>query len=464
MYESPNPPDHIMQLSPPINSSEIPHPISNTLPRHHMPGGPRLINQNAYSFANGFYDIKDPATLIADYHTLVYIQHFCKDIAVFLDCLVPTPIFQRLVPSIALTHPALMNAILACGAYTASHAFPDFVGPEVAIKHYNEANALLLVALKVEPRNLELCTLTALCLTIFEILGSVTFELRAHILGVQALLQQFTFHKNETLGTIEFTSSISEASFYLIIHLDLLTSFLLGVVPHWNPRQWSPLVGLTQVPAHPSVHYWYMKVLSLISRAHHLNMLGYDPMQLPTSSSGSNSTTPNNSARRGLLGELYQWASDIPIPLHPLCDLRPVDSSKPFPEIFFSDAGISLAHTYYHSAILTLHDAQSGLAPSLFRNNKPVLDDVDCNYHARRICGIIITCRDMPITITTLWCFLVCSKHIYDVAERKAMIKHMEGVNNIGWSKANVLSEVVASWGGPNWNSNSNDPPVVHMT
>lgn len=403
----------------------------------------RLIRQNAYSSANGIYAIKDPSTLVSDHHLLIYIQHFCKNIAIFLDYMVPTPIFQRIVPAIALTQPALLHAIAACGAYTVAHSFPDFVSVDVAVGYYNKANELLLESLQEQPRNLELCTLTALSLTIFEILSNISYELRSHIMGVQALLQQFTFRKNETLETIEFGSSVSEACFYLILHMDLLTAHLLGVLPHWSPVQWGPILGLPKSPAQPSVHYWYMKVLYLVSRAQHLNHLGYDPTQTGASGQASQQVT----VRRTILNDLYQWGADLPVPIKPLYDLPSND--KPFPDIFFSDPVCALAHAYYHSAILTLCNTQSGPAPNIFHGE--TLLDVDCNYHARRICGIVTTSMNTSVGVVTLWCFLLCAKHIYGLAERKAMISHLESIKKIGWSNKDFLSQMLASWGGPNW-------------
>lgn len=370
-----------------------------------------------------------------------------------MDYLVPRPVFQRIVPTIALTNPALLNAIAACGAFCVSNAYPNDVSPDVAAQYYNEGNALLLQALKQQPRNLELCILTALFLTVYEILNCISFEQRTHIIGIQALLQQFTFQKNENNQTMNFPSSISEACFYIVIHADLFTARMLGVLPLWSPQQWGPILSVNKPSANPTVHYWHMKIIYIISRALHLNSLGFDPVQ---SSTTSTNTQPIASLRRGLLNELYQWESELPTPIRPLYNLPPGD--KPFPNIFFSDPISALANAYYHSAVITIYDVQTGRAPATFRTDS--LSDVDCNYHARRICGIVMTSDNLAVGVVTLWCFISCSKFIHTVPERKAMLAHLDKVRKTGWSNEDFLAAVLASWGGPYWDQKMEEDPV----
>lgn len=439
-----------MQISPPPPPciSELPLPLPNFHTQIQRPkAGAQFIRQNAYSSANGFYEIKDPVTIITDPYQLAFIQHFCKNIAVFMDFMVPTPVFQRIVPTIALTHPALLNAIAACGAYSVVHAFPDMIGIDVALGYYKEANNLLISALNEKPRNLELCTLTALFLTIFEVLCNISYEQRTHIVGVQALLQQFTFQKDETRDKIEFSSSISEACFIIVLHMDILTSNLLGVVPYWSPQQWGPILGIGKPPLNPPVHYHYMRVLHLVSRSVHLNLLGYDPETGSTPITASGNPHDITTARRRLLNELYEWEHNLTQPLRPLYSLPP--SKRVFPDIFFSDPVCALMHTYYHSGFLTLHD-QPSRPTNPFQLEEPRLD-VDCNYHARRICGIVMTSENSSIGVVTLWCFLLCSKYLYTLEERRALISHLERVKKIGWSNLEFQTAVTNAWGGPDW-------------
>lgn len=441
---SQSPLDQHSSLSSPPSNTEPPLPLPNFHPQSHLPKiNHPLVLQNAYSRANGIYEIKAHATLVTDGYMVALLQHFCKNIGVFMDYMVPRPVFQRIVPSIALTHPALLNAICACGAYSVVHSMPDVVGMDVALHYYNEANNLLVAALNENPRNLELCTLTAVFITIFEVLCNISYEQRSHIIGIQSLLQQFSFRKNETLGKVEFSSSISEACFIMVLHIDVLTSHLLGVMPHWRPQQW--LLGIEKNPsAVPPLHHHYMKILYLISRIVHLNALGYDP---ETSNPNTNNAHGSTTTRKILLTELYQWEHDLPMPLRPLFSLPPTD--RAFAEIFFCDPVCALMHTYYHAAVLTVC-SKPPTALNPFQSEDSQLD-VDCNYHARRICGIVMTSENMSIGVVTLWCFLLCSKYIYSLSERRAMLLHLERVKKIGWSNEEFLAVVKNSWGGPDW-------------
>ena len=200
--------------SPPASPAKMTTEIPLPLPSFFQPKTSILhsrtrhrAQQNTYSSSNGIYAIRKKAQIITDPYILLYIQFYCRNIARFMDYMVPTPLFQRIVPAIALTEPALLNAIVACGAFTVSHAYPNEVGPEVAIKYYNEGNALLLEKLKEPSIDLELCTLTAILLTVYEIFNSISFDQRLHLMAIQSLLQQFTFRKSEGSDRTELKSA-----------------------------------------------------------------------------------------------------------------------------------------------------------------------------------------------------------------------------------------------------------------
>jgi hypothetical protein len=363
----------------------------------------------------------------------------------FMDYMVPTPVFQRIVPAIALTEPALLNAIVACGAFTVSHAYPNEVGPDVAIKYYNEGNALLLQKLEQPSIDLELCTLTAMFLTVYEILDNISFDQRSHLMAIQSLLQQFTFRKSEDSGKTEFTSAISEACFIIVLHMDIFIARMLGLVPLYSPQQWGAMFGMTNNSKNEtSVHYWYLKIIYLISKALHINSLGIDPTQSLVNSHNV------VSGRRAILHEIYEWALNLPSTLKPFFSL-PVGQSvdRPFPDIYFSNPVCALAHTFYHTAIITLCDFQTGREATPFRTDD--ISDVDSVYHARSLCGIIMNNENMAVGLVTLWSFLACSKYIQTLPERKAMLAHLEKVRMTGWSNEMFLQSILASWGGPDW-------------
>lgn len=440
--------------SPPASPAKMTTEIPLPLPSFFQPKTSILhsrarhrAQQNTYSSSNGIYAIRKKAQIITDPYILLYIQFYCRNIARFMDYMVPTPLFQRIVPAIALTEPALLNAIVACGAFTVSHAYPNEVGPEVAIKYYNEGNALLLEKLKEPSIDLELCTLTAILLTVYEIFNSISFDQRLHLMAIQSLLQQFTFRKSEGSDRTEFTSAISEACFIMVLHMDIFIARMLGLVPLYSPQQWGPMFGMTSnAKNETSVHYWYLKIVYLISKALHINLLGIDPTQSVVNSHNV------ISGRRVILNEIYEWARNLPPTLHPLFSL-PVGQSldKPFPDIYFPNAVCALAHTFYHIAIITLCDLQTGREATPFRTDS--ISDVDSVYHARSLCGIVINNENMTMGLITLWSFLACSKYIQTLPERKAILAHLEKVRMTGWSNEMFLQSILASWGGPNWES-----------
>lgn len=438
--------------SPPINlTTEIPLSLPSFFPTstifQQQKGDQCLTLQNTYSSASGFYAIRKQATIITDPYVLLYIQFYCRHIAKFMDYMVPKPVFLRIVPAIALTEPMLLNAIVACGALTVSNAYPEEIGPEVAIKYYKEGNAMLLNSLKQKSIDLELCTLTAVFLTVYEILNNISFEQRSHLMAIQSLLQQFTFRKTHNSEKVEFTSAISEACFITVLHMDILMARLLGLVPLYRPQQWGTILGMMSTSKdETSVQYWYLKIIYLISKALHFNSLGIDPTQ-----SHFNSYNVI-SGRQAILNEIYEWELNLPPTLKPLFSL-PVGQSldKPFPDIYFSDPVCALAHACYHSAIITLCDLQTGRETTPFRSDN--MRDVDSFYHARSMCGIIMSNDNMAVGVMTLWCFLTCSKYFQTLSERKAILAHFEKVRMTGWSNETFLQSILASWGGPDWES-----------
>lgn len=419
-------------------STYIPFPTSAPkVPLSH------LIQQNAYTTDQGGFEVNTAVNMITDPYMLLFLQFYCRHIAIFMDYMVPVPIFQDIVPAIGLTEPVLMKAIAACGALMVSNAYPEEFSKDTAMEYYRESNKLLVDALEQKPRNLELCSISALLLTVFELLNNITYDLRAHLMSLHALLGQFTLKWNEKSQKVDFPSVIAEACFITMIQADVFTARLLGLLPLWSPQLWGTVLGVgnSNKPA-DSAFQSYLKIVYLVSKALHINSLGVDPTQPVNNVMGG---------RQSLLQELKEWESSLPPSFKPLFNNNGVEG-KPFPDIFFASPVCSLAYTCYHSAIITLCDFQTGREVTPFRAEVP--SNVDIPHHARSMCGIILSSDNMAVGVVTLWCFMTCSKFIYGLEERRALIAHLEKVRLTGWSNDTLVHTIIMSWGGPDWEQN----------
>lgn len=421
------------------------HPIPSRFPS--VASIQNLHNANASRSSDGSGVKKTVPSVITDSYLLTFIRYYSKHLATCLDCLVPVPVFQRIIPTIALTQPALLNAIAACGAYSYSKAYPHEIGPEAALRYYSEANRLLVECLGHRPRNLETCTLVSLFLIIYRALQGITFDLRSHIVGIQSLLQEYSLKKNLKTAPLDSSSTISQACLWITLHLDLCISFALGDIPLFNPQQWDPtLDSLKQSGATYVTHYWYHTITHYICRILYLNAMGYDP---------SKPSTPTSLALRCLMDEIKQWHSDLPTIMRPLYDLASVN--KPFPNIFFTNPVCTIAHVFYHWAMIRLLSDYTTSSPSTTYLNHSSHHGIssgtsnDCNYHALRICGMVTTSDNFAVGTVTVWCLLDASRYIYHGSERRAIIAHLEKMVKSGWINEVIITSVLDIWGEIKW-------------
>lgn len=307
----------------------------------------KLIHSR-YSFSNNTLRIGKSPILITDSFLLMTIKYFIRGQAVYLDYMSPTPVFKSIVPTIALSNPMLLKAMAACGAYSMGRTFPNMEVLPLAESYYKEANSLLCSHLQSKNRDLEICVVTALLITIYELSQGVTHDMKSHIIGIKTLIEQLPYTIDENTNELRFDSVICQASFWVLLHCDINTAFLLRSIPLWNPNDWGPAVGIsrneysnnnpseknnsspdydrdTATNSIPSTtkshddsfqtpHYWYRRVLYLLYRIVTLRSLGYDP----TLTSQTLSTRTYSQSRQNLVDELTQFTNKLPSHMRPM--------------------------------------------------------------------------------------------------------------------------------------------------
>lgn len=274
------------------------------------------------------------------------MKNFLNGTAVYLDYMVSTPIFQHAIPAIAMSNPMLFNAITACGAYNLGRKIGNMDPIQAAAEYYKKANSMLYVSLQSKEKDLELCLATALLITVYEMGFEVANDLTSHISGVKRLLEEFPVYYDTIDREMKFSSPIAQGAFWVLLHCDILTAFLLRSVPLWNPNDWGPLVGIGDTSYYdlkypdptksinktrPSLdktkrkhleskqsHFWYRKTLYILYRTCLLRGLGYDP----TSATQFESMDCYLSARQTLYDELQEMLDQMPMHMGPLFDIN----------------------------------------------------------------------------------------------------------------------------------------------
>lgn len=281
--------------------------------------------KSRYSHKNDMFFIPRSENIISDSLTHLAVKYYIKYHAVYIDFMTPIPIFQCIVPSLALSCPMLLKAASAIGAEAYNRIYPNqnLFNSE---KYYSQANNLLCSELQKEDKDIETCILTATLITVYEVTKESNHDLKSHISGVKTLLEEFPFSIDTSTREIEFHSIIVQACFWVMIHCDLQSAFLLRSLPLWNPNEWGPAVGLKsndnsfkETANNYAPHYWYSKILYILYRIMSLRGLGYDP----TLSSQIFSTRVYTFARQKLMDDLIQLQNDIPSIMRPMFEFSP---------------------------------------------------------------------------------------------------------------------------------------------
>lgn len=311
---------------------------------------------------------------------MLAFRYFIKGQAIYLDYMVPTPTFQKIVPTIALSNPMLFKAIAACGAYNYGRLAGCMQSLSNAEAYYKEANVMLYSALKAQDKNLEVCLLTALLITVYEMSFEVTRDLTSHIFGVKTLLEEFPIHFDTVKREVQFSSPLAQATFWVLLHCDISAAFLLQSVPLWNPNEWGPSVGVGDTsyydghfPASTNPveerrrsihkqtpHFWYRRALYILYRICTLRGLGYDP----TLANQNLTSRTYSVARQCLFDELHDMLDNMPSHMQPLFDINVDEIRKAKKARYglnaYGTSGVQAANaTFQGSATNTYRDPNS---------------------------------------------------------------------------------------------------------
>lgn len=64
---------------------------------------------------------------------------------------------------------------------------------------------------------------------------------------------------------------------------------------------------------------------------------------------------------------------------------------------------------------------------------------IQCNYHAVRLCGIVLTnSATESLNLCFAWCLVLVAKYIYRQDQRDALLKKLQHLIDTGWASSTV--------------------------
>jgi hypothetical protein len=431
-----------------------------------------------------------------------YFSTFKTQVAVVLDSIVAVPVFQRIIPSMALMNPLLLNAIAACGAKfqldklckdknSAKHS-----PCEADAKRYlAEANRLIVVELTkfvftsstpnkdkrgvvTTGTDFEVVIAAALLVTIFEFTDEVSSSSQVPLISLQSLFQKYQVQIKEAVATSSSPfasptplSAIIDACFVWTLQLDIHLSRLLNRPPVIDPALFDVerlrlFVSSTSTAEALGAAQRKVSFFAELSRIMTLASQVQSALKIPLLNAEINMPAHQQQQQdfsleqkielTNLSREVQEWYTELPALMRPLYD---IDQRAPFPEIYFPVALCAVGHILYHSTMIELIESNA-LLPSLSiaeHNNKRNGSQknaaaIQCNYHAVRLCGIVFTNGATgSLNLCSAWCLVLVAKYIYRQDQRDALFTQLQHLIDIGWvsSTAGFVEHIMNIWEQP---------------
>lgn len=189
-----------------------------------------------------------------------FIGAFIDNVAVWMDVLAPGDSFSQEVPGYALNCPALLNALLACGARSLSAEQPQ-LGSKAEWFH-KRATVLLSHWSPDSSRNSRGCTAASVLLCVYELMTSrEPIHFMKHVAKSRSLVQRQGWQGQNT--------GISGACFWIIISLETFSCLRLNWETTWKPEDWGIYLdwsGGSQLER-GEAQIWVHRALYMIAKA-----------------------------------------------------------------------------------------------------------------------------------------------------------------------------------------------------
>lgn len=470
-----------------IESKPVPHHrsrnLSETVP--HKPGFSCMEDEDNFASFHSSLILALPDPKLS-----CYFSTFKTKVATVLDSIVPVPVFQRIIPSMALTNPLLLDVIAACGAkfqlgkICKNKNSANYRACEADAKRYLErANRRIFEltehmfssntpnkdrrGVTTTGTELEVVIVAALLVTIFEFTDEISSSSQVPLMSLQSLFRKYQLQTKEALSTSSSPfktpippSDIIDACFVWNLQLDICLSRLLNRPPVVDPTLFdidrrrlfvsppSTVETLGAAQRNVSFSAELSRIMKLASQVQAI-------LKLPQLAASSKTDLPayqqqqqgfsleQKSALTNTIREVQQWYTELQDVMRPS---RELNKQGQFPEIYFPVPLCAIGHILYHLTMIELIESNVlPPPPSIAVHNKNCNDSnksavaIQCNYHAVRLCGIVLTnSATESLNLCFAWCLVLVAKYIYRQDQRDALLKKLQHLIDTGWASSTV--------------------------
>ena len=384
-----------------------------------------------------------------DPEEVLFMQVYVEEVAVWMDSMDEERHFSHLLPYLALKHPMLKNALLACGSRHLVLVNPAYTAATAA-KYYDAATQMLNRMLQNIDRDIALCAVTATVLNVYEIMYEkhTSFVRMNHIAGARALIKQCGWNGRST--------GFGGACFWLNVGLDLFSCLFFNWRIGWDPDTWEVELNMDpNIQRKPDD--WAHMMLCILAKITNFRVLPELHSHQDLDSREQVWTMHREACQR--------WNASIPPRVQPFMVVPSETQAKPgsrFPKIWILDQASIVAHLFYHTAMTllgTLHPRAS-TDPSLANE----MDSMSL-HHASQICGIVAHCKDRYVAVrqsadrksltesracasASIRCLVIAAEQLKIRPEQEEVLKIFESIETeIGWRLSFLNSMLKKKWG-----------------
>lgn len=413
------------------------HTLGASLPNPLQAFRPPPIHKYAYSSAKGM-TLNDPTTPSRDPNMSELLPVFVEYIAPMLDLFCGSEMFSKVVPVIALTQPTLRYSVLCCGAVILAHKRKTVESERRAEKYFLQATKSLLGDMTSSPKDLELCVLSTICLSVYELIQEVSEARGRRISGVNQMIEEFHWVVMPT-GRPEMNSLVEKCCFWANMMIDFIFSRRVDSGPFLNPHNWGAVHDVHTLPSSTPPDAWWMhSILHLSACANYISQQCHVPTY--------DEFVHNQRwiEWKKIVLDIKRWKERLPSRLGAIVDLELPSNQSHFDTILFASSSAMYANICYHGSLLLMNKCKPYTA-------YPIHDPevaIDVTYHSRRILGINRQTKNVIHAIMSLWAVRLACFHVTSYVEQVEIVRHLDYLQKAGaWKTSDTREFFEGFWG-----------------
>ncbi|KAG5356015.1 Adhesion and hyphal regulator 1 [Yarrowia sp. B02] len=415
-------------------------PLGASLPNPLQAFRPPQVHKYAYSSARGM-TLNDPTTPSRDPDVSELLPVYVEYIAPMLDLFCGSEMFSKVVPVISLTQPTLRYSVLCCGAVILAHKQKTAEAERRAEKYFLQATKSLLGDMTSSPKDLELCVLSTICLSVYELIQEVSEARGRRISGVNQMIEEFHWVVMPT-GRPEMNSIVEKCCFWANMMIDFIFSRRVDSGPFLNPHNWGSVHDVHTLPSNTPPDAWWMhSILHLSACANYISQQCHVPTY--------DEFVHNQRwiEWKKIVLDIKRWKERLPSRLGAIVDLKLPSNQSHFDTVLFASSSAMYANICYHGALLLMNKCKPYTA-------YPIHDPevaIDVTYHSRRIMGINRQTKHVIHAIMSLWAVRLACFHISNYVEQVEICQHLDYLEEAGaWKTSDTREFFQGYWG---WNN-----------